>query len=143
MEDGRPVVYVARAIYAQNFAIQNDEVATFVSKAYLKSSFLKYSKEGRVHSEYFVDFSITPTITPLNTHSDFSVQNGEDIKVFKIFTDYQSCRKYVDQINMHDSFHILNHYLFEKAVTYGRALENRYIPQSEMGETKNKFNYSK
>ena len=143
MENRRPVVYVARAIYAQNGAIQKDEIATFVSKAYLRSSFLKYSKEGKIDAEYHVDFSITPYIVPIDAHSEFSVQNGNDIKVFKIFTDYKSCRKYVEQLNMHNYSHVLSSYLYEKAVNYGKGLENRYIPQAERGEKTNEYIYSK
>ena len=140
----QPIVYVAREIYIYDRENKCYRVANFVSRAYLMETTFKYNEDGSIDKEHFVDFGIDPAIFAIDRKTNFHVQNGHNIRAIEIFDNYESCSKYVDKINkrLADTFDIYNtplslygqqmHKIHNKAVEYGKSLEEEFISPEEM-----------
>lgn len=134
-----PIVYVAREIWIYDELGKIYDVANFVSKAYLKKAVIQYENDGNAYKEFFVD--LKPIKYQKQDNSMFYTQDGNNIKVFHVFKDYVSCRKYVDNLNSYivsDIYHFpislytQRHSIHDNAVQYGKKLEEGFISLEEM-----------
>lgn len=137
----RPIVYTIREIRTYNNEHEKCRVGYFVSRAYVTHLDITYHKTGAEVKKYDIDFC-DMVYTDFNSSPVWFVENGSKNEVYqsKIFKDYMSCKKYVDQQN----------YIFETTVgttsaskiakrmelhkqasEYGKVLEEKYISLEE------------
>ncbi len=136
----QPIVYVARKLYFYDDLGHTQEIAYFVSKAYLRKSTKQYNEDGSIDKEFYIDFNINPTIYAIDRNTFFHALNGDNIRVLEIFGDFDACRKYVDRINKRLSDHFSNvpsltfngeSVIQRTAVEYGESLEKEFISPEE------------
>ena len=124
-ESNQPVVYVARELSVANGEGKNYIFGYFVSKAYLRKKEIEYTPAGDIN----------------HNHVGIHAENGDGESKSKIFKDYQSCRKYVNDLNKRrlitmtsdkTPYHCARiKQKFGEVMEYAQFLEERYIPAEE------------
>ena len=140
-ESNQPVVYVARELSVANGEGENYIFGYFVSKAYLRKKEIEYTPAGDINHNHIVDFNIWPAIFAIDNNVGIHAENGDGESKSKIFKDYQSCRKYVNDLNKRrlitmtsdkTPYHCARiKQKFGEVMEYAQFLEERYIPAEE------------
>ncbi len=135
----RPIVYVERelGVYING---NYRTFGFFVSKAYLKETTINYENDGSKFVVSKVDFNVNPSIFIEDKDFKICVENGRDVLKTKIFKDYSSCKKYVNEHNhklattvgtISASKIAKRMELHKTVLQYGVELESEYIPLEE------------
>ena len=140
MKDKRPVRYVARRIIGhENFG--DRLIAVFVARAYLMHMEKYWSKDGISGETYSVEFCDDGFAWGEWVDTNLSVEYPET-RVDCVFKDYDSCKKYVDELNKSNFEYKLHNAQNKKeyseivsnyntAIAFGNAMEEKYIPAEE------------
>lgn len=146
MENKQPVVYVARNVKFYNGLGDVQDVACYVSKAHLQESFIKYFENGDIDKEYLVGFDYIPQISLLTDYAGFDAGSERVDRVAEVFSDYKTCKEYVNEINRKLAQNIPNvpsdledkkYSIHKLAKKYAHQLEEDFISSKErIGEVK-------
>ncbi len=133
----RPIVYTIRELSTFDDENQRCLIAYFVSRAYVTHSDITYHKTGAVVKKHDIDFCDT-IYTDFKISPIWFVEGGGKTGVYqsKIFNDYASCKKYVDEQN---NIYFKTNYstmprrveLHKQALEFCTRLEEKYIPLEE------------
>lgn len=133
----RPIVYTIRELSTYDDEYNICLIGYFVSRAYVTHLDITYHKTGAAVKKYDIDFC-DMVYTDFNSSPVWFVENGSKTEVYqsKIFKDYTSCKKYVDEQN--DIYFKTNHTtmptridLHKQAIKVCAKLEEKYIPLEE------------
>ncbi len=133
----RPIAYTIRELLTYDDEYNECLIGYFASRAYVTHLDITYHKTGAVVKKYDIDFC-DMIYTNFNSSPVWIVENGSKSEVYqsKIFKDYASCKKYVDEQNR--IYFTQNHTtmprrmeLHKQALKFGAKLEEKYIPLEE------------
>ena len=137
----RPIAYTIRELLTYDDEYNECLIGYFASRAYVTHLDITYHKTGAVVKKYDIDFC-DMIYTNFNSSPVWIVENGSKSEVYqsKIFKDYASCKKYVDQQNYIFATSVgttavskiaKRMELHKQALKYGAELERKYIPVEE------------
>ena len=142
----RPIVYTIRELSTYDDEYNICLIGYFVSRAYVTHLDITYHKTDAAVKKYDIDFC-DMIYTDFNSSPVWFVENGSKNEVYqsKIFKDYVSCKKYVNEQN--NIYFKTNHTtmprrieLHKQALEYGEALEEKYIPLEEREQSNENIN---
>ncbi|MBQ3502423.1 MAG: hypothetical protein IJA72_02050 [Clostridia bacterium] len=144
MRNKRPVVYVARELSTYcDGKVELKGAGVYVSKAYLHFAGKIYNEDGTISKKFEVDY--INRFESLDKKPDESFwefyAETSDVKPFKeeVFQNYAQCKKYVNEQNdkrlntegFVSPSRLIRQKVYKQVISYGAALEEKYIPLEE------------